>query len=94
MKNLSKDEKILWEIYRRLYSNSTPKVDFDELVENSTINELGQKEILFNNYLIEEEVMDKIIEETLIEYKVKPKYKKRHFRQAVYLGCSPKFKKK
>ena len=92
MKNLSKDEKIIWEIYRRLFKNSVPKGDFDELVKNATTNAAGQKEIPFMNYEIEEELMDDIIEKTLIEYKVKTRYKRKLFKQTIYLGCSPKTK--
>ena len=36
-----KIDKILNEIYVRLYKESTPTADFNELVENATINEFG-----------------------------------------------------
>lgn len=92
MKNkLTKDEKILHEIYRRVYAVSTPSVDWDFLLENAAINKNGQKEIPFMNYECEEEVMDKILETVLKEYKV-PKYRKQLFKNSFYLGCSPKTK--
>jgi hypothetical protein len=92
MKNkLTKDEKILHEIYRRVYNVSKPRADWDYLLENATTNENGQKEIPFMNYECEEEVMDKILEDVLKEYKV-PKYRQHLFRNSFYLGCSPKTK--
>ena len=90
---MSKNAIIIYEIYRRLYANATPKGDFDELVKNATVNKLGEKEIPFMDYEIEEKVMKNIIEKVLDEYKVKPKYKRKLFSQTIYLGCSPKFKK-
>ena len=91
--NLKKDDRIIWEIYQKLFLASTPSANFDELVENATINEFGQKEIPFMDYEIDEEQCISIIQDTLKEYKI-PKWRRPVFERTIYLGCSPKFIKK
>lgn len=86
------EEKAIWECYRRLYKASTPSTDFDELVKNASINELGEKEIDFNSYEICEYQFSEIIQEVIKEYKIK-KWRRQMFKNTITLGCSPKFKK-
>ena len=86
-----KIDKILNEIYVRLYKESTPTADFNELVENAVINEFGQKEIAFMDYEITDEALDSIIKKTMKEYRV-PKVYRDKFKYTIYLGCSPKTK--
>lgn len=78
-------------MYRRAFANSTPKGDFDKLMENAILNEFGQKVIPFMDYECEIDVMEKIVDDVLKEYKV-PIYKRKHFKTAFMLGCSPKSK--
>ena len=33
------------------------------------------------------------IDQTIKDFKIKPKYVQQQFRTAIYLGCSPKFKR-
>jgi hypothetical protein len=80
----------LFDCYRELFANSTPKGDFDKLVENATVNERGQKEIPFDDYEISEDRFQKIIKETLTKHKV-PKTLHQSFSVAIHLGCSPRF---
>jgi len=87
----SKDERIIWEIYRRLFKSSEPEGDFDKLVENAIIDEKGMKHIPFNDYVIDLKKMDEIINTALKEFKV-PKWRRQSFKFAIYLGCSPKTK--
>lgn len=82
----------LWDCYRELFANSTPKGDFDLLVENATTNELGQKEIPFDNYEIDEKQFQEIIESSIKKHKV-PKHLHQQFSVAIHLGCSPRFKR-
>jgi len=43
----AKEEEAMRECYRKLYKASTPPADFDELVNNASIDENGQKVIDF-----------------------------------------------
>ena len=91
MKRESRDEKILHELYRRAFAASTPKGDFDLLLENATTNERGQKVIPFMDYECEAEVLEEILDSVLKEFKV-PVRKRKSFEFGFYLGCSPKTK--
>lgn len=81
-------DNIILNIYRDLYRNSTPKADFDELVENATINEEGKKDIHYENYHIDGKLMDDIVEKYLKHYKL-CKIDRQIVKVNVYLGCSP-----
>ena len=87
-----KAQKIIWDIYRELYANSEPKADFDELVNSAEKNEKGEKIIPFENYFIDQEVMDEIIEKHLKNKRL-TKLAKNAIKVNVYLGSSPAFKK-
>lgn len=89
---MTKDEKILLEIYRRMYKASTPSADFDQLMADAEINKWGQKEIRYMDYEIGLNDYEKIIEDTFKEFKV-PVSRRKNFRVTVALGCSPKSKK-
>ena len=80
--------------YRELYKNATPPADFDKLVEEAPVNEHGKKDINFMAYEIEEDVMENIINNTLKKFKITTPYMAKKFRQAIYLGASPKYKPK
>lgn len=85
--------KIIHETYELLFKASEPSVDFNELLKNAIINERGEKVIPFNDYVIEEKVMDNIIKSTIKKYKMNT-YEERAFSVNIYLGCSPKSKAK
>lgn len=87
----SKDEEILFDIYRELYANSEPVGDFDQLLKNATINERGEKVIPFNDYQISDDKMEEIIKKHLKGNKI-TKLKQNQFRFSVLMGCSPKSK--
>jgi len=87
------DYEILLEIYRRVYAVSEPPADFDQLVANAEINELGQKVIKYLDYECDDDVMKQICEKTLDESKVKG-WKRKQFFNSFWLGCSPKSKKR
>jgi hypothetical protein len=90
MKNI---DKAITHCYRELYANATPPASFDELLENATVNEQGQKVIPFLDYEIEEDVFEEIVEDTIKVYKINRSYLKQSFRFTILMGCSPKFKK-
>jgi|LakMenEpi03Aug12_release.lakeMendotaPanAssembly.Ray.scaffolds.fasta_scaffold1673646_1 hypothetical protein len=92
MIKLNKTDQIIWDIYRELYKNSTPSVDFDELVNAAEENSEGQKVIPFNDYEISEEEFNRIIEEQL-KGKRLTKLTKQRIRNTCILGCSPRFKR-
>ncbi len=84
-----KDEEIMHELYRRAFAVSTPPGDFDELMAKAEINEFGQKVIPFMDYECPHEVMEKILEDAMVEFKV-PKHRIKAFSFNFWLGCSPK----
>jgi hypothetical protein len=92
MKATNKEEQAFHECYQLLYENSEPKADFKKLVEDAEFNEQGQKVIDFNAYEIEEEKFYDILEDVIKRYKIKS-FRAQAFRNAIILGCSPKFKK-
>lgn len=86
-----KKDKHFYECMKELYARSTPVGDFDNLMETSPLNHMGQIDIPFNNYEIDEKLFYEITEKH--EKTIKPKWKRRGFLASVSLGCSPKFKK-
>lgn len=86
-------DQAMMHCYRQLFAYSTPAASFDVLVENAKINERGQKEIPFMDYEIDEGHAREIIDQTIKDFKIKPKYLADSFRTGIYLGCSPKFKR-
>jgi hypothetical protein len=93
MQATNKEEKAFYECYQLLYENSEPKADFKQLVEDAEFNEHGQKVIDFNSYEIEEDKFFDILEDVVKRYKLKS-YRAQGFRNAILLGCSPRFKRK
>jgi len=88
---MSKDEKILHEMYRRSFKASTPSADWDELMANVEVNKNGVKTIDFMAYECELKVMEQIFEDVLKENKI-PKRRHQQFGMSFWLGCSPKTK--
>lgn len=86
-----KDYNVLTEMYRRAFAASTPKGDFDQLLEDAPLNEFGQKVIPFLEYECEQEVMEQIVKDVLKENKI-PKRRHQAFLTSFMLGCSPKTK--
>jgi len=89
----TKEQKIIWQIYRELYKASTPSADFDELVNSAEKNKKGQKIIPFNDYEISEKDYNEIIDRN-IKGKKLTKLSQQMIRNTVALGCSPRFKRK
>jgi hypothetical protein len=58
------------------------------------IDEKGYKHIPFNDYEIEDEHMQSIIQDVIKEYKIKPAYRQQAFKFTILLGASPKTKLK
>lgn len=85
--------EILIDIYRDMYRNSTPKGDFDAILENAEVNADGVKIIPYNDYEIDEEIMESIINMHIVANRLKNSDKK-NIRLCSYLGCSPKIKLK
>jgi hypothetical protein len=98
MKRISRQQRIenaMLNCYRELFANSTPKGDFDKLMEEAEINEFGQKVIPFMDYEIDEEAFEDILQKYIEDKSLKlSKYEKRGFSISIHLGCSPKFKSK
>jgi hypothetical protein len=86
------EEEAMRECYRKLYKASTPSADFDELVNNASIDENGQKVIDFMAYEICEYEFSEIVDEVIKKHKIKT-HRVTPFKNSIYLGCSPKFKK-
>lgn len=84
---------VLFDIYRELYSKSTPSADFDELYETAPLDEMGRKVIDFTSYEIDGDLMDEIIKKHCKENRLR-KIEINSIRFNVYLGCSPKTRRK
>jgi hypothetical protein len=89
---LTKDEKILHELYRRSFAASEPSGDWDHLLEIATLNEEGKKVIPYMDYECEEDVLEEIFKDVMKRYKV-PKWRQKGFYFSFILGCSPKMKR-
>jgi hypothetical protein len=85
---MKKETEIISDIYRQLYKESEPSVDFDSLVEKATINERGQNSIPFDSYFLAQERQDQITEDHLKGKKL-TKIKKQMIKNTILLGCSP-----
>jgi hypothetical protein len=91
-KRMSRDEKhleIIMEIYRRMYRETDPPLDFDEHVRSGK----AQENDWFRNHYLSDERQLEIIEEVLKENKITQKYLKQSFRFTVLLGVAPTPKK-
>ena len=55
-------ENAMLDCYRELFANSTPKGDFDKLMEEASTNEFGQKVIPFMDYEVDEKDFDTILQ--------------------------------
>ena len=88
----NRDEKIVFDYYRRVYKAATPSADFDELMENAPINDNNQKVIDYNSYEIEEEIMEQIIKDIFKQYRI-PVYRRKAFQFEFHLGCGPRTKR-
>ena len=86
------EEKALRECYRKLYKASTPSADFDELMNNASIDENGEKVIDFMAHEICEYEFSEIMSDVIKQYKIRP-HRQDLFKNTILLGCSPKFKK-
>jgi hypothetical protein len=87
----AKEEEAIRECYRKLYKASTPPADFDELMNNASIDENGEKVIDFMAHEICEYEFSEIVDEVIKKYKIRT-YRQRLFKNAIHIGCSPKFK--
>ena len=87
-----KIEEALFDCYRELYKHSTPSADFQEMMDKAELNDRGQKVINFNDYEIHQNDFDLIIENILKKHKIS-KTIHQTFKNTIYLGCSPKFRK-
>lgn len=84
-KNLSQDEKIIIEIYQRLFEEATPPLDFKKaMVEGVT-----KQEDFFMNHELCLDRQTEIINEVLDEYKTKGRRRNKFFKE-IFLGCSPR----
>ncbi len=88
-----KIDYIIWSIYRELYKNSYPSVDFDVLFMKAKRNQWNQKDINYSEYSIEEKIFNEIVDRITNKFKLK-KHQKEMIHRSVLLGCSPKFLKK
>lgn len=80
---------ILFEIYRELYANCTTPVDFDLLVEAAEYNEEGRKIIPYEDYEIDSDLFDSIVNKIIKKHRLNA-HDRGAMRFNVYLGCSPK----
>lgn len=87
-KTLDNVEDMIMKCYVELFKKATPSADFKTLMNNAAINERGQKEIPFMDYVINGSVYDKVVEK--YAKRLRPTYKYEAFKHTIALGCSPK----
>ena len=87
---VTKEQQIIWDIYRDLFKESTPSADFDKLVQDAPTNSRGEKDIGFNNYEISESLFNQILDRHLKGRRI-TKLKQTMIRNTIILGCSPRF---
>jgi len=83
-------KEAIFECYRRLYKEATPSADFDKLYNEAEINDIGQRVINFQDYVLNMDRQDEIIKAVMSEFKI-PKRHQSDFLFAIALGCSPKY---
>ena len=83
MRATKKEEQLILDIYRRIYSEIG--VDLDELIEQGVTKEIGWD----SSYFLAQEKQDEIIEE-MLKGKRLTKLKKNAIRVSLYLGSLPK----
>lgn len=84
---------ILHDVYVDLYKNAEPSEDFDYLVENAAIGDDGKKIIPYNDYEIDDTIMDNIVNYHIKGNKLSESDAS-SIRFYAYLGCSPRSKPK
>ena len=82
MRATKKEEQLMMDIYRRIYSEIG--VDLDELIEQG----VTKREGWFDNYYMPQTKQDEIIEE-MLKGKRLTKLKKNAIRVSLYLGSLP-----
>lgn len=78
-----KETEALNECFKRIYENSVPKGNWEELKL--------RKDDFFMEYEIDYGLMEVILDNIIREFKIKPKYRARAFKTTVYFGPSPKY---
>lgn len=76
------------ECFVEVYQNAIPKANFLELLENAPLNSEGKKVINYNDYVIDNEILDSIIEKHIKISKI-PKRMRHSFKISIYFGPSP-----
>ena len=82
MRATKKEEQLILDIYRRIYSEIG--VDLDELIEQGVTKEIGW----YSSYFLAQEKQDEIIEE-MLKGKRLTKLKKNAIRVSLNLGSLP-----
>ena len=85
-----KNKEYLWEIcmeiYRKMFSEATPKANFDVLISTGE----AKKEGFFMNYYLRKEKQEEIINAICKKHKL-AKHEKEKVINEIYLGCSPRW---
>lgn len=81
---MTTDDKIIIEIYRRMYKEAEPKANIDKIIKSGE----GKKPNWFMKYYLDQKRQDEIMNEVLKEFKV-PKRRWEAFRTECLLGSSP-----
>ena len=90
MKATKKEEEAMLECYRRLYKNAEPSGDFDKLYKE--VKQNTRTSSFYNDFCLKESEQEKIINDCIKEFKIKPKYRQESFKNTITLGCSPRYK--
>lgn len=83
--------KILHDTYVELFKEATPSADFDDLVKNGILGSDGRLIIPFNDYELEDDKFDEIMNRFIKKYRI-PKAYRSNYQFAILLGASPRTK--
>lgn len=84
MKTQTENDKIILEIYRRMYKEATPSADIDKIIKSGE----GKKPDWFMKYYLLQSRQEEIIEEVLDKFKIKG-YMRKRFITEIILGSAP-----
>ena len=83
------DEDIINELFRRAFAASTPKGDWDEMLDKADVDKEGKKIIPFEDYKCPKNVMNKIFDDVMKEFNVSDVGRK-SFKVIFWMGPSPR----
>lgn len=87
----SKIDQAIIECLTLLYAQATPPADFQQLMDNATVDKDGRKVIPYDKHELEEDKWEPILQQVTKKYKLNT-FQQKQLNFNIYLGASPKTK--